>query len=93
MRKFRVVTVLDPHQFKRCFSMHGALMRPHKGEIYRSLRAAEANAQQWAEAEWCAFIVRRTRTGWAPVVLAEPTILGGEQAVAWHDMRRARMSW
>jgi hypothetical protein len=93
MRKFRVVAVLDPQHFTRCFSIHGALMRPHKGEIYRSLRAAEAYAQQCALSGWCAFIVRRTRTGWAPVVTAAPTILGEEQAVAWSDMRRARMSW
>ena len=64
MRAFRVVTVLQPQDFQNCFSVTGKLKRPHKGEIHRSLRAANTNAQQWADAGWYAYVVRRTPTGW-----------------------------
>lgn len=67
MRKFRVVTVLGLQDFNRCFSVHGALMRPHKGESYRSLRAAQANASMWEAAGWYAFVVRHTPQGWVRV--------------------------
>ena len=64
MRSFRVVAVLQPQDFQKCFSVTGKLKRPHKGEIHRSLRAATTTAQQWVDAGWYAYIVRRTPTGW-----------------------------
>ena len=67
MRKFRVVSVLEAADFNRCFSVHGALRRPHKGEIHRSLRAARANASMWEAAGWYAFVMRHTPQGWVLV--------------------------
>ena len=72
MRCFRVVAVLDGYPyftagyscFTDCFTVHGALKRPHKGEKFRSLRAALQNAAEWADAGWHARVVRRTSNGW-----------------------------
>lgn len=64
MRCFRVVTVLNIQDFTNCFSVGGALKRPHKGDKYRSLSAALRCAQQWEDAGWYARIVRRTSKGW-----------------------------
>ncbi len=68
MRAFRVVSVLNMQDFTNCFSPCGGLKRPHKGEIYRSLRAAEEAAQRWAEAGWYATVVRRLPHGWEEIV-------------------------
>ena len=68
MRCFRVVSVLSPQDFTNCFSVGGALKRPHKGEKYRSLNAAMRGAQQWDDAGWYTSVVRRTRrNGWVRV--------------------------
>lgn len=67
MRTFRVVSVLSPQDFTNCFSVYGALKRPHKGDKYRSLSAAMRCAQQWDEAGWYSYVVRRTRNGWVRV--------------------------
>lgn len=64
MRTFRVVAVLQAAEFTNCFSVHGALRRPQKGEKYRSLNAAIRCAQEWEEGGWYAYVVRRTAQGW-----------------------------
>jgi hypothetical protein len=76
MRTFRVVSVLNRQDFTNCFSVHGALKRPHKGEKYRSLRAAEEAAQRWAEAGWYATVVRRLPHGWEKLGAAAPITNG-----------------
>lgn len=67
MRTFRVVSVLNPQDLTNCFSVGGGLMRPHKGDKYRSLSAAMRCAQQWDEAGWYAYVVRRTPQGWVRI--------------------------
>jgi hypothetical protein len=67
MRAFRVVCVLNMQDFTNCFSVYGALRRPHKGELYRSLRAARFAAKAASETGWYATIVRRSPQGWRPI--------------------------
>ena len=72
MRKFRVIAVLDPNDVQKYFSVYGGLKGPYKGESYAALRAAQTEALAWAQAEWFAHIVRRTRTGWTLVQTMAP---------------------
>jgi hypothetical protein len=71
MRAFRVVCVLNMQDdFTNCFSVYGALRRHHKGELYRSLRAAKRAAEAASKSGWHATIVRRAPQGWREVVTA-----------------------
>lgn len=93
MRAFRIVCVLNIQDFNRCFSVHGALKRPHKGVVYRSLRAAREMAENYASAGWTAGVVRRTRTGWeevevidGPERFTDPGIAARAARAAYHGM-------
>jgi hypothetical protein len=72
MRKFRVLSVLNGEDIPKCFTVNEGLKRPHKGEGFRSLRAAEECAREWVQAGWYVLIVRRVPNGWANVATAWP---------------------
>lgn len=72
MRCFRVVSVLNLQDFPNCFSVHGALKRPHKGEKYRSWAEAGRIADQWAQSGWYVWILRRVPNGWQRIETVAP---------------------
>jgi hypothetical protein len=67
MRKFRVIAVLEGTDLPKCFTVFDGLKRQHKGEAFRSLRAAEDCAREWVQSGWYPLIVRRVPNGWANV--------------------------
>jgi hypothetical protein len=72
VRRFRVIAFLQPQDFNKSFSVTGGLKGPYKGERCASLRAAQREAALWAQSDWFAYIVRRTRTGWTLVQTMAP---------------------
>lgn len=72
MRAFRVVSVLNPQDLGNCFTVHGGLKHPHKGELFRSWREAAFAAEQAAQCGWYGFVVRRLPEGWQCVECVAP---------------------
>lgn len=63
MRKFRIVPHLD-ESVRDHFSGSGGLRVRREARSFRSLRAAEHAAAQWAAGGWRVSIVRRIPGGW-----------------------------
>ncbi len=72
MRRFRVVSVVDPLDFQKCFSVTGGLKRQHTGGLWPSVAGARREAAALTAEGMFAYIVRRTSTGWALVQALEP---------------------
>ena len=64
MRKFRIVPHLD-ESVRDHFTVYGGLKVRREARSFRSLRAAEQAAAQWAAGGWRVAIVRRIPGGWA----------------------------